>query len=81
LVSARRARHADSESARITEVFLVVSMGEGAWPTEYGDIRGSYAPRHRGWVLSALHFREIMTLVPFDAAAGPEPSICTGSGL
>ena len=30
-------------------------------------------------VLSALEFREIMTLVPFDTAVGPEPS--TGSGL
>lgn len=30
--SARRARHADNEGTRITEVFLAVSMGEGAWP-------------------------------------------------
>jgi hypothetical protein len=32
-------------------------------------------------VLSALRFREIMTLAPFDAVAAPEPSTCTGSGL
>jgi len=59
----------------------VVSMGEGAWLTERW---AGVARMHLGtvvWVLSALHFREIMTLVPFGAAAGPEPSTCTGSGL
>ena len=56
-------------------------MGEGAWLTERW---AGVARMHLGtvvWVLSALHFREIMTLVPFGAAAGPEPSTCTGSGL
>ena len=48
----------------------MASAGEGAWPTER---RAAVARMHLGtvvWVLSALHFREIMTLVPFDAAAG-----------
>ena len=56
-------------TTRITEVFLVVTAGEGAWPIER---RAAVARLHLGavvWVLSALHFREIMTLVPFDAAA------------
>ena len=59
----------------------MASAGEGTCPIERWV---AVARMHLGtlvWALSAPHFREIMTLVPFDAAAAPEPSTCTGSGL
>jgi hypothetical protein len=65
----------------MTEVFLVASAGEGACPIE----RQAAVPRMPLGalvrVLSVLHFREIMTLAPFDEVGGPEPSTCTVSGL